>query len=115
MGLLIDQNGNPLQVGKFENTAKQISITGTSARVQLDPLKVYRITSDIDCVFRQGAGSVVAVTTDHPLWSKTYDFLRTGVTDFWIAAISPGQTTGTFTASEIETGSLVVGNDSRGF
>jgi len=48
---------------------------GTSSARNSSPLKkrgIYRLSASVDCFIKRGGSSVVATTSDAPLWAKTY-------------------------------------------
>lgn len=95
-----------VQVGRYVGSPVTLSLSVASSRVQLQPNRVYRVWSSVDCFFKLGDGTVVATSSEHPLTAKLDTLLLTGGrntgTD-WIAGIvSSG--TGVLFLSELEVG-----------
>jgi len=97
-----DPQGRGIQIGRYLNAPVVLNVGVTSASVQLNQNRHYRLWPSVDLFFQFGASGVTATTNSHPATAKL-DYLHyTDDTNTTLAAIvSTG--TGVLFISEIDT------------
>ncbi len=97
-----DPQGRGIQIGRYLNAPVVLNVGVTSASVQLNQNRHYRLWPSVDLFFQFGASGVTATANSHPATAKL-DYLHyTDDTNTTLAAIvSTG--TGVLFISEIDT------------
>jgi|SRR5215471_4255476 len=101
--MLTDKAGNASQIGRWGVT-NPISTSASSANLQLQPNKVYRLQSDNGVYIKFGVdNTVVASSADSaPLAAGVVAHVRTNDTAIWIAGILiTGTGPGTLSVTEV--------------
>ena len=96
-----DQQGRPVQVGRYVGSPTALALSVTSASAPLKQNTHYRLWASVDAFFKFGSSGVTATTSDHPLTAKLDVLHYTDDTNIFIAGIvSSG--TGTLFLSEVD-------------
>jgi|SRR5208283_3069089 len=96
-----DSQGRSVQIGRYLNAPMVLNLGGTSASVQLNPSRHYRLWGSVDLFFQFGPTGVTATLNSHPAAAKL-DYLHytDDINTTLAAIVSSG--TGVLFISEID-------------